>query len=225
MLRFFAYHTGFSPAALMVSVAVHGAVVLALFGFIPITGTAVSVSPNPEPQVFEIAFGPLPEPAAQAVDQATISAETIKEEIPNKEAIMQVVPKAIKKNTKMISKTDIIKNQVEPSANSSALSNTTTGEKSSQRSPQQLMNLSSWINRHRFYPSDARRKGEEGTVLVRISFTSAGDLETYRVIRSSGSNALDRAAAEILKRSAPYPAELVATFSHAEVPLVFSLRS
>ena len=92
-------------------------------------------------------------------------------------------------------------------------------------SPQQLMNLSSWINRHRFYPSDARRKGEEGTVLMRISFSNSGHLENYQVIKSSGSNTLDRAAAEILKRSAPYPEELVAAFSQAEVPLVFSLRS
>jgi periplasmic protein TonB len=231
MLRFIAYHLGFTPTSLIASAAIHGTAIIALLGFglIPIASPTASLSPDLEPQVFEIAFGPLPEPVTQVVEQSENSAETIAETInkekPVKENNEKLIPKVVKKNTKTTTETNVTRDQVEKGNNTSAHSNTVSSEKSPLTSPQQLMNLSSWINRHRFYPSDARRKGEEGTVLLRISFSNKGDLETYQVIRSSGSSALDRAATEILKRSAPYPEELVASFSHAEVPLVFSLRS
>jgi protein TonB len=231
MLRFIAYHLGFTPTSLIVSAAIHGTAIIALLGFglIPISSPTTSLSPVLEPQVFEIAFGPLPEPVTEVIEQsanfAETVAETINEEKPVKENVEKLITKVVKKNTTSTVETNLRRDQVEKGNNTSANNNTISNEKSPQTSPQQLMNLSSWINRHRFYPSDARRKGEEGTVLLRISFSNKGDLETYQVIRSSGSNALDRAATEILKRSAPYPEELVASFSHAEIPLVFSLRS
>lgn len=85
--------------------------------------------------------------------------------------------------------------------------------------------LSAWINRHKFYPSDARRRGEEGTVLVRINVNQTGELESFQVLKSSGSRALDRAAAEIIKRSAPYPDEFSQLSLSAEIPLTFTLQS
>ena len=239
MLRFIAYHTGFTTTSLIVSVAIHGAAVLALVGVSSARSTSVSPVAEIETQIFEVAFGPLPETSPSEINPAEVSPELLNQiatppEVVAKEiAIEKTTTKMVKKLVKQtdpINKNSNLDSVTGDNAKLLPTSNTDKPESdlpstAISSSPQQLMNLSSWINRHRFYPSDARRKGEEGTVLMRISFSNTGHLENYQVIKSSGSNTLDRAAAEILKRSAPYPEELVAAFSQAEVPLVFSLRS
>lgn len=82
------------------------------------------------------------------------------------------------------------------------------------------------LERYRRFPSDARARREEGTVYVSFRMNRAGKLLAARVIRSSGSAALDKAALETLRRAQPLPAipkdlpEEVAL----DVPVEFFLR-
>jgi protein TonB len=235
MIRFITYHTGFTPTSLIASVAIHGVAILALIGFSSAHNTSILPTTELEAQIFEVAFGPLPDASPEFSEQQVTPPEVIEKEVIIEKPAAKIVKKIVTQTNQLnknphddrklneSSKTLATDNNMAKSDNT--LSSTALSSPALSSSPQQLMNLSSWINRHRFYPSDARRKGEEGTVLMRISFSNTGHLENYQLIKSSGSNTLDRAAAEILKRSAPYPEELVAAFSHAEVPLVFSLRS
>jgi periplasmic protein TonB len=50
------------------------------------------------------------------------------------------------------------------------------------------------------YPDRARREGKEGRVLLRVLVDEEGRAKSVEVNRSSGSEALDRAAAEVIKR-------------------------
>jgi TonB family protein len=56
------------------------------------------------------------------------------------------------------------------------------------------------------YPESARREGREGSVLLRVLIDDQGRSKEVEVNRSSGSDALDRAAAEAIKRWRFHPA-------------------
>jgi protein TonB len=56
------------------------------------------------------------------------------------------------------------------------------------------------------YPDNARRQGREGRVLLRVLVDDQGFSKQVEVNRSSGSDTLDRAAAEAIKRWRFYPA-------------------
>jgi protein TonB len=85
------------------------------------------------------------------------------------------------------------------------------------------LQLSNWLARHRFYPHEAKRRREEGTVVLRVTLDARGDLGSYQIVSSSGSLALDKAARDIVRRAAPYPETVLAQGNHYEIPLVFSL--
>lgn len=55
------------------------------------------------------------------------------------------------------------------------------------------------------YPALAIERGEQGTLLLQFTIVSTGELKDVRIIRSSGSQILDSAAVEAIKRAAPYP--------------------
>ncbi|GGF01326.1 TonB family protein [Stappia taiwanensis] len=55
------------------------------------------------------------------------------------------------------------------------------------------------------YPRSARRKGLTGEVTVGFTVQSSGAATGVRVVRSSGSTILDRAALETVGRAAPFP--------------------
>jgi protein TonB len=56
------------------------------------------------------------------------------------------------------------------------------------------------------YPESARRQGREGRVLLRVLVDHQGRAQQIEINRSSGSEALDRAAAEAIKRWRFHPA-------------------
>lgn len=63
-----------------------------------------------------------------------------------------------------------------------------------------------WLRRHQRYPRAARRAGLEGTAHVRFVIDRAGALRATELVASSGHAVLDRAALDLLRRAAPYPA-------------------
>jgi protein TonB len=56
------------------------------------------------------------------------------------------------------------------------------------------------------YPESARREGREGRVLLRVLVDDQGRTRTVEINSSSGSHALDRAAAEAIRRWRFHPA-------------------
>ncbi len=76
------------------------------------------------------------------------------------------------------------------------------------------------------YPMSARRKGHEGTVVVRLVLAEDGSPKSAEVIGSSGDTALDEAAVETLKRWRLKPARRhgLPTESSIDVPIRFILN-
>jgi protein TonB len=76
------------------------------------------------------------------------------------------------------------------------------------------------------YPDSARREGKEGRVLLRVLVDEGGRSKSVEVNRSSGSKALDRAAAEAIKRWRFSPARNgdKAVESWVRIPIDFRLR-
>lgn len=82
------------------------------------------------------------------------------------------------------------------------------------------------LERFRRFPSAARAKREEGAVYVRFRMNRAGNVLAARVIWSSGSAALDKAALETLRRAQPLPAipKDLPNEVELDVPVEFFLR-
>ena len=75
------------------------------------------------------------------------------------------------------------------------------------------------------YPESARREGRQGSVLLRVLVDEQGRSKKIEINRSSGSEALDRAAAEAIKRWRFIPARYgdQAVESWIRIPIDFSL--
>lgn len=66
------------------------------------------------------------------------------------------------------------------------------------------MQISGWIQTHKTYPAEAQ--GREGRVVVRMRIDRAGYVRYYALEQSSGVNALDAAAIDMVRRANPVPA-------------------
>ncbi len=75
------------------------------------------------------------------------------------------------------------------------------------------------------YPRDAQRRGETGTVILRVSVGADGSAGDIDFVQRSGSQALDRAAQQAVRkwRFTPEMRGGVATASTVQVPVVFTL--
>lgn len=65
--------------------------------------------------------------------------------------------------------------------------------------------LLAWLEKHKKYPRRARKRGQEGVVMLYLSIGRNGDLLDFRIKESSGYRLLDKATLEMLKRAAPLP--------------------
>jgi periplasmic protein TonB len=65
--------------------------------------------------------------------------------------------------------------------------------------------LEAWLASHRIYPEEARRRGEQGTVTLRFTVQPSGRVVDVSVVRSSGSQLLDKAAEAMLRGAAVPP--------------------
>jgi len=83
------------------------------------------------------------------------------------------------------------------------------------------------IIRHKRYPPEAMSRGDQGTARVSFSVDRHGGVHRARVVRSSGSQLLDRDALAWLQRSQPLPpppSGVSGTSFSFEVPLRYTLR-
>ncbi|MBI4495591.1 MAG: energy transducer TonB [Deltaproteobacteria bacterium] len=61
------------------------------------------------------------------------------------------------------------------------------------------------IEKAKRYPPLARKRGVEGTAVVRFKLNPAGTLESVEIARPSGSGLLDRASLETVRDAVPFP--------------------
>jgi protein TonB len=83
------------------------------------------------------------------------------------------------------------------------------------------------LEKHKDYPWMARRRNIQGVVVMVFTITSGGQIESYRISRSSGQDLLDEASRETIRRVGkfpPFPNELNRQNLTIEIPLAFRLR-
>ena len=89
-----------------------------------------------------------------------------------------------------------------------------------------LAALAASINRSKYYPLSARRRGEQGVVVIRFVVQKSGELTDLAISKSSGSRRLDEAALKTVRRVTPFrpiPAALDRDDWSISVPIAFSL--
>src|SRR5690606_11222526 len=62
------------------------------------------------------------------------------------------------------------------------------------------------IAKHRQYPRIAQMRGWQGETLIDLKLDNKGNVLVSRIERSSGFDALDKQALEMVKKAAPFPA-------------------
>jgi protein TonB len=82
--------------------------------------------------------------------------------------------------------------------------------------------LNSWLQAHKFYPERARRRREQGTVVLRFTAERNGRVLQVTLVHPSGSRILDNAAQSMLRdaRIPPFPA----TMPQQEITLTLPVR-
>lgn len=65
--------------------------------------------------------------------------------------------------------------------------------------------ISAWIDANKDYPTEVKKKKQQGTVVVRFTIGRDGQLIASTIKQSSGHVLLDQAALETLARAAPFP--------------------
>jgi protein TonB len=79
---------------------------------------------------------------------------------------------------------------------------------------------------HKSYPDLARRRGQEGTVVVRFTVDRDGRVQDVSLVHSSGSDALDEAAQALLAnaRLPAFPPEMAMARQTLTVPIRYRLE-
>jgi periplasmic protein TonB len=83
------------------------------------------------------------------------------------------------------------------------------------------------LERFKRYPSEAQARGEQGVTQLAFSVDRAGGVHGARIVRSSGSGALDHATLSLIERAAPLPPpppEITGTQIAISVPIRYRIR-
>lgn len=91
-----------------------------------------------------------------------------------------------------------------------------------------LAELSQWLERHKKYPSIARRRGQQGQAVVKFTINKNGELVSHQLIKSSEHKSLNTAAIKMLERASPMPKPPVSLIGDKNeltysIPVNFSL--
>jgi protein TonB len=82
--------------------------------------------------------------------------------------------------------------------------------------------LAAWLEAHKNYPAEARRRGDEGRATVRFTVERDGQVVAVQLVSGTGSTILDDAVQRML-RGARLPA-FPAGMDQAEVTVTVQLR-
>lgn len=87
--------------------------------------------------------------------------------------------------------------------------------------------LRAWLERHKTYPVEARRRRMEGVVYLYFRAARDGQVVTHEIRKSSGFALLDRETEELLQRAQPLPSftsGMNSDFVDVVVPIDYTLR-
>lgn len=85
--------------------------------------------------------------------------------------------------------------------------------------------MAAWLQSHRSYPDEARRRGEEGRVVIRFTVNRDGRVLDVALVSSSGSELLDEAARAMFRARLPaFPAGMAQDQITVTVPIRFTLE-
>lgn len=87
--------------------------------------------------------------------------------------------------------------------------------------------VSAWIERHKRFPDRLRRRGLQGTPVVRFRLTRDGQVLDCRIERQSPHDGIDEAAMDTIRRAEPFPvmpADVPGETMEFTVPIAFNLR-
>lgn len=84
--------------------------------------------------------------------------------------------------------------------------------------------LMAHLERRKRYPSGARARKEEGTVVVRFSIDASGNVLSVRLARSSGNAELDEATLALMRRASPVPAPPPGASLDITAPVLYNMR-
>jgi protein TonB len=83
------------------------------------------------------------------------------------------------------------------------------------------------LERFKRYPSEAQARGEQGVAHLAFSVDRGGGVHHARIVRSSGSGALDQATLSLIERATPMPPpppEIAGAQIAISVPIRYSIR-
>lgn len=83
--------------------------------------------------------------------------------------------------------------------------------------------LVSQLERYKRYPSQAQARGESGVAQLAFSVDRSGGVHNARIVRSSGSSALDSATLDLVARAQPLPPP-PPEIHGAQIPIVVPIR-
>ena len=68
-----------------------------------------------------------------------------------------------------------------------------------------LSQLARWLERHKQYPSIARRRNQQGEVIIEFTMNAQGQLLQQSIVKPSHHESLNKATRKMLERAAPLP--------------------
>ena len=86
--------------------------------------------------------------------------------------------------------------------------------------------LSTWLERNKIYPEAARRRGEQGSAILRFRVGRDGRVLAYHLVQSTGSATLDAAVDEMMRGATlpAFPTSMTQSEIAVSVPIRFSLN-
>ncbi|MBV1874262.1 MAG: energy transducer TonB [Gammaproteobacteria bacterium] len=198
----------------------------------PLTST-VTIDLPPLATISEAKLQTKPEPAREQIPLKTVS------ELPRIKTAKTILPShtkpKIKKDTLPNNKKPVLKKKnpenIEPTAEAVPPAPIPAKEPSS-ASPSQASaawqsNLLTHIQRYKRYPQQARRRGQEAVIYVRVTITQNGQVIKHQLEKASKYKALNKEVLTLITRAQPLPSppkELSSETLEILLPVVFSLR-
>jgi protein TonB len=118
-----------------------------------------------------------------------------------------------------------VRAQVEaPKAPVAAARQTSSGSQGGGSPARWQSRLMAHLERHKRYPQGARSRREQGTAQVRFSIDGGGNVQSVRLVRSSGYAELDEAVVALVRRASPVPAPPPGAPREVTAPVQFRVR-
>ena len=68
-----------------------------------------------------------------------------------------------------------------------------------------LSQLAQWLERHKQYPSIARRRNQQGEVVIQFTMSAEGKLLHHSILKPSSHESLNKATRKMIEKAAPLP--------------------